>query len=125
MGNHKDFDAGVLGLVVLPNFWMDAVSDYVWTMRLTPTSASETIIDLTWLVDGSAKEGEDYNLNRLTDFWRITGEQDWALCENNYKGVESSKYTPGPYAPVEADLAKFVDWCVERLKEGISETVIA
>jgi phenylpropionate dioxygenase-like ring-hydroxylating dioxygenase large terminal subunit len=125
MGDHKDFDAGVLGLVVLPNFWMDAVSDYMWTMRLTPTSASETIIDLAWLVDGNAREGADYNLDRLTDFWRITGEQDWALCENNYKGVESSKYTPGPYAPVEADVAKFVDWCVERLREGISEMVIA
>jgi len=121
MGDHKDFDAGVLGLVVLPNFWMDAVSDYMWTMRLTPTSASETIIDLAWLVDGNAREEEDYNLNRLTDFWRITGEQDWALCENNYKGVESSKYTRGPYAPVEADVAKFVDWCVERLREGVGE----
>ncbi|HZI53631.1 MAG TPA: Rieske 2Fe-2S domain-containing protein, partial [Chitinophagaceae bacterium] len=29
MGEHKDFNAGVLGLVVLPNFWMDAVSDYI------------------------------------------------------------------------------------------------
>lgn len=119
MGAHKDYDAGVLGLVVLPNFWMDAVSDYMWTMRLTPTSAAETVIDLAWLVDGNAKEGEDYTIERLTDFWRITGEQDWALCENNYKGVESSAYEPGPYAPVEADVAKFIDWYVQRMREGV------
>jgi Rieske 2Fe-2S family protein len=120
-GTHSDFDAGVLGLVVYPNFWMDAVSDYMWTMRLTALSPSHTTIELTWLVDGSAIEDVDYNLERLTDFWRITGEQDWALCENNFKGVESSRYQPGPYAPAEMDVAKFVDWYLGRMREGMSE----
>lgn len=123
MGDHKDYDAGVLGLVVLPNFWMDAVSDYMWTMQLTAVSPSKTIIDLAWLVDKDAKEGVDYTLDRLTDFWRITGEQDWELCENNFKGVESSHYLPGPYAPIELDVAKFVDWYIERMKEGVHETI--
>lgn len=121
MGDHKDFDAGVLGLVVYPNFWMDAVSDYMWTMRLTAVSPSLTYIDLAWLVDKDAKEGVDYTLDRLTDFWRITGEQDWKLCENNFRGIESSHYQPGPYAPIESDVAKFVDWYIERMREGINE----
>ena len=121
MGEHNDYDAGVVGLVVLPNFWMDAVSDYMWTMRLTAVSPSQTIIDLTWLVDKDAKEGIDYTVERLTDFWRITGEQDWQLCENNFKGVESSQYKPGPYAPIELDVTKFVDWYIERMREGIPE----
>ncbi|HEY9488516.1 MAG TPA: aromatic ring-hydroxylating dioxygenase subunit alpha, partial [Chryseosolibacter sp.] len=77
MGDHRDYDAGVVGLVVYPNFWMDAVSDYMWTMRITPVGPSRTILDLSWLVDGNAKEGVDYDVERLTDFWRITGEQDW------------------------------------------------
>ena len=115
MGEHKDYDAGVLGLVVYPNFWMDAVSDYMWTMRLTAVSPSLTHIDLAWLVDKNAKEGIDYTIERLTDFWRITGEQDWELCENNFKGIESSKYVPGPYAPIESDVAKFVDWYVGNM----------
>jgi phenylpropionate dioxygenase-like ring-hydroxylating dioxygenase large terminal subunit len=123
MGDHKDFDAGVLGLVVYPNFWMDAVSDYIWTMRLTALSPSLTAIDLTWLVDSSAVEGVDYTIERLIDFWKITGEQDWKLCENNFRGVESSHYQPGPYAPVESDVAKFIDWYIERLREGIVESV--
>jgi Rieske 2Fe-2S family protein len=123
MGNHKDHDAGVLGLVVYPNFWMDAVSDYMWTMRLTAVSPSSTMIDLTWLVDANAKENVDYNIDRLIEFWKITGEQDWELCENNFRGVESSHYQPGPYAPVELDVARYVDWYVERMREGIEETV--
>ena len=125
MGDHQDHDAGVLGLVVYPNFWMDAVSDYMWTMRLTATSPSSTTLDLSWLVDGNAKEGVDYNVDRLVEFWKITGEQDWRLCENNFRGVESSKYQPGPYAPVELDVAKFVDWYVERMREGIHEAIAA
>ena len=121
MGDHQDYDAGVLGLVMYPNFWMDAVSDYVWTMRLTAVSPSVTYIDLTWLVDKDAKEGVDYNLERLTDFWRITGEQDWELCENNFSGIQSSHYQPGPYAPIESDVAKFVDWYIDRMREGVEE----
>lgn len=117
MGTHADFDAGVLGLVVLPNFWMDAVSDYMWTMRLTAVSPSRTDLDLTWLVDKEAVEGTDYTVERLIEFWKITGEQDWTLCENNFRGVESSRYQPGPYSPVEAEVAQFVDWCVGRLRE--------
>ena len=104
---------------------MDAVSDYMWTMRLTATSLSSTTLDLSWLVDGNAKEGVDYNVDRLVEFWKITGEQDWRLCENNFRGVESSQYQPGPYAPVELDVAKFVDWYVERMREGIHEAIAA
>ena len=115
MGDHKDYNAGVLGLVVYPNFWMDAVSDYIWTMRLTAVSPSCTQIDLSWLVDKNAVEGKDYTLDRLTEFWKITGEQDWELCENNFKGIESSRYQPGPYAPVEADVVKFVQWYLKQL----------
>lgn len=119
IGDHKDFDAGVLGLVTYPNFWMDAVADYMWTMRVTAVSPSKTIIDLTWVVDEKSEEGKDYSIERLTEFWKITGEQDWALCENNFSGIESSKYKSGPYAPYEDEVVKFVDWTIDRLKQGI------
>jgi Rieske 2Fe-2S family protein len=119
MGEHSDYDAGVLGIVVYPNFWMDAVSDYMWTMRLTATSPSTTILDLAWLVDGKAVEGIDYSIDRLIEFWKITGEQDWQLCENNFKGIESSRYTPGPYAPAELDVDRYIEWYIGRMKQGL------
>lgn len=119
MGQHTDYDAGVLGMVVYPNFWMDAVSDYMWTMRLTAVSPSCTILDLSWLVDKDAVEGIDYSIDRLIEFWKITGEQDWKLCENNFSGIESSRYSPGTYAPGEVDVVKYVDWYIGRMKEGL------
>jgi Rieske 2Fe-2S family protein len=93
-------------------------------MRLTATGPNETILDLAWLVDGDAKEGIDYEVNRLTEFWKITGEQDWQLCENNFKGIETSGYEPGPYAPAEIDVAKFIEWYLGRMKAGIQETIL-
>ncbi len=124
MGMHTDHDAGVVGLVNYPNFWMDAVSDYVWTMRVTPVNASITDVEFCWLVDADAVEGKDYTLERLTEFWEITGEQDGKLCENNFRGIESSAYQPGPYAPVEDQVVNFVEWCMGRLKDGINEQVL-
>ena len=119
MGLHSDHDAGVVGLVNYPNFWMDAVSDYVWTMRVTPLDAYTTDVEFCWLVDEKAEEGKDYDLERLTAFWEITGAQDGALCENNFKGIQSNAYKPGPYAPVEDQVVNFVDWCVNELKTDI------
>jgi phenylpropionate dioxygenase-like ring-hydroxylating dioxygenase large terminal subunit len=121
MGMHRDYDAGVVGLVNYPNFWMDAVSDYVWTMKVTPTNAATTAVEFCWLVDAKAVEGKDYTLERLTEFWEITGDQDGKLCENNFKGIQSNAYGPGPYAPVEDQVINFVDWCVNQLKTGIEE----
>ncbi len=116
MGLHKDYDAGVLGMVAYPNFWMDAVSDYMWTMRLTAIDHKTTKIDLCWLVDKDAIEGEDYTKEKLAAFWKVTGEQDWALCENNFAGIESSAYRPGQFAPDEIDVAKYVEWYLGMMR---------
>ncbi|MBL0356413.1 MAG: aromatic ring-hydroxylating dioxygenase subunit alpha [Chitinophagaceae bacterium] len=121
MGLHKNHDAGVVGLVNYPNFWMDGVSDYIWTMRVTPVNASTTDVEFCWLVDANAVEGKDYTLERLTAFWEITGDQDGKLCEDNFKGIQSDAYQPGPYAAVEDQVINFVDWCVNTLKEGLNE----
>jgi phenylpropionate dioxygenase-like ring-hydroxylating dioxygenase large terminal subunit len=119
MGLHKDHDAGVVGLVNYPNFWMDAVSDYIWTMRVTPIDAFTTDVEFCWLVDEKAEEGKDYDLQRLIEFWEITGEQDGTLCENNFRGIQSNAYKPGPYAPVEDQVMNFVDWCVGEVRKTI------
>ncbi len=120
MGDHKNNDAGVVGLVNYPNFWMDAVSDYVWTMRVTPVDAATTDVEFCWLVDKNAIEGKDYELKNLTEFWEITGEQDGMLCENNFKGIQGNAYRPGPYAPVEDQVINFVDWCVGEMKKNFT-----
>jgi phenylpropionate dioxygenase-like ring-hydroxylating dioxygenase large terminal subunit len=116
MGRHRDYNTGVVGIINYPNFWMDAVSDYLWVMRITPLDARRSRVDLTWLVDGMAEEGRDYDLERLTEFWKITGEQDWRLCENNQRGILSDRYESGPLAPVEKEVMDFHSWYLEKLR---------
>jgi Rieske 2Fe-2S family protein len=123
MGAHRDFDSGVVGIALLPNFWMDALSDHAWTMRVTPVSPSRTTLEVTWLVDGTAQEGVDYEVERLCAFWKATGGQDWTLCENNFRGIESSAYQPGPYAPAEIEVTRFVDWYIGRMTAEASPTL--
>ncbi|MBN9384275.1 MAG: aromatic ring-hydroxylating dioxygenase subunit alpha [Chitinophagaceae bacterium] len=115
MGKHKDYDTGVVGLIHYPNFWMDAVADYIWVMRITPLDPARSVVDLTWLVNGWAEEGRDYDIERLTEFWKITGEQDWQLCENNQKGILSEKYSPGPLSDTETDVVHFHKWYLTAL----------
>jgi phenylpropionate dioxygenase-like ring-hydroxylating dioxygenase large terminal subunit len=56
-------------------------------------------------------EGRDYRLETLMPFWQCTSEQDWRICEDQQRGVSSSRYVPGPYAKnLEANVAHFVDW---------------
>ncbi|MDX1545254.1 MAG: SRPBCC family protein, partial [Christiangramia sp.] len=120
MGDHTDYENGVVGFVKLPNFWLDCVSDYAWAMRITPKDARSCIIDITFLVDYNAKEGKDYSKENLTQFWDITGGQDWELIKNNQTGIESSQYRPGPYSLVEKEVSDFDAWYISELKKHFS-----
>ncbi len=121
MGELQDYDNGVIGLLNYPNIFMDCVSDYTWTMRITPIDRLRTTVDLIWLVNGKAVESVDYDVERLTEFWNITGGQDFVLCENNQKGILSDKYKPGIMSPDEADVMNFHHWYLHRMKSKIAE----
>jgi Rieske 2Fe-2S family protein len=121
MGSLPDADTGVFAVVTLPNMLFEASRDYVMTLRLIPKGPQLTEAEVCWLVRGDAQEGTDYDLDRLTEFWRLTSEQDWKLCEDNQLGVNSSKYLPGPYGPKETGVEHFVQWYLKQLMAGETE----
>ena len=49
-----------------------------------------------WLVHKDAEEGKDYNLEKMIWMWDVTTIADKRIIENNQKGVNSRKYSPGP-----------------------------
>ena len=118
MGRLPQRDVGVFAVVTLPNLLLEASSDYVMTLRLIPKSPVLTEAEVSWLVREDAKEGVDYDVDRLTQFWRLTSEQDWKLCEDNQKGVNSSKYRPGAYGPTESGVEHFVQWYTKQLESA-------
>jgi Rieske 2Fe-2S family protein len=67
-------------------------------------------------VRADAVEGRDYDPQRVSAFWRATGEQDFKFCEDNQAGVNSSRYEPGPYSWMEGGTERFVNWYLDQLK---------
>lgn len=110
MGTLPDPDVGSLRVIGLPNLWAHANCDYAATTRLTPVDAGTTDVDVTFLVRGDAPD-DAVDVDALTRVLRATSEQDWELCENNYAGIASRGYRPGPFSPVvEASVESFVRW---------------
>ena len=117
MGGYRTHDVGTLRATTFPNFWMHGSGDHAVTTRLLPDGPETTLIRVSWLVDGAAREGRDYALDGLTPFWRLTSEQDWELCENVQRGLRSARYRPGPFETVkERNVAQFVAWYLDELR---------
>jgi Rieske 2Fe-2S family protein len=116
MGRIVEPDAGTLRVTVFPNFWMHASSDHAMTTRLVPLGPDETAVHVAWLVAADAEEGRDYQYERLTPFWKLTAEQDWALCESVQAGIGSSRYRPGPLSRKrEGNVAGFIQWYLAEI----------
>ena len=114
--NHKVYDGGVTAIQFFPLNWIMACNDYAILSRFTPVSPQETDVEITWLVDGNAQEGDDYSVEEVTWLWAKTVEEDAWLCENNQRGVNSRRYEPGPYSTMEVSAAGFVDWYLKQLR---------
>jgi len=116
LGDLPAGDVGSLRLITLPNAWIHANVDYAMTTRLTPIRPDVTDVDIVFLVREDAVEGEDYDVAELTAVWAATSEQDWSLCEQNYAGICSRGYRPGPLSEVtEGSVGTFHAWYLAAL----------
>ena len=115
LGDLTSPEVGSLRLIGLPNFWAHANADYAMTTRLTPVSTDVTHIDVAFLVREDAVEGRDYDPANVEAVWKATSEEDWELCENNFAGLRSAFYEPGPLSPLEASVEQFFGWYFARL----------
>ena len=121
MGDYRDADVGTVRARTLPNFWNHSSCDHGVSTLLLPAGPRKTLARVTWLVHENAVEGRDYQLDKLMPFWQLTSEQDWAICERQQKGVESSAYEPGPYSTYkEYNVDAFVRWYIKTLAAGAS-----
>ena len=119
MGDYTDADVGTLRIRTLPNMWLHASCDHAVTTRLLPSGLQRTAVRVTWLVREDAEEGKNYRLDDLLPFWQLTSEQDWMLCERAQKGLNSSRYEPGPLSThKEYNVEAFLHWCLYQLNDG-------
>ncbi len=111
---------GRLSMHHQPNAWIHVQSDHAVTFCVLPLSPDKTLVRSTWLVHEDAVEGEDYDVDALTDTWRKTNEQDASFVARAQLGVRSPAYEPGPYTLSEYQVEAFCRWYVTRLREVVS-----
>jgi phenylpropionate dioxygenase-like ring-hydroxylating dioxygenase large terminal subunit len=111
MGDFPDYDGGTTFVYVGPLCFFLAYTDYGAIFRFIPKRHDQTELIVTWLVDSKAREGVDFDRDKVTWLWRITSASDKKIIEDNQLGVSSRFYQPGPYAfPIEASSHRFVEW---------------
>jgi len=99
LGDLTERDLGSVRMFHVPNNWNHFLSDHIIHFRVLPRGPMETEVRTTWLVHEDAIEGWDYDVQRLAEVWQITNQQDQVLAEQNFLGVQSDAYEPGPYSP--------------------------
>jgi phenylpropionate dioxygenase-like ring-hydroxylating dioxygenase large terminal subunit len=83
-----------------------------------PFYCDPTFFELEF-VRGDAREGIDYDVERLTWLWRVTSDADKRIIEANQQGVDSRWYEPGPYSQMEQHTSRFVEWILAELSGGM------
>jgi Rieske 2Fe-2S family protein len=121
LGDLADEYLGSVQLLSLPNSWNHILADHAVTFRVLPIGPEETLVTTKWLVHKDAKEGVDYDVDKLKAVWAITNEQDRTLAENNHLGIRASAYRPGPYSElIEEGTRIFIRWYVEDMLAALT-----
>jgi Rieske 2Fe-2S family protein len=99
------------------NCWHHFMADHVVSTMIFPLSSGETLVRTKWLVHKDAIEGVDYGLEKLTEVWTSTNQQDSELVSRAHAGASSYGYSPGPYSRfTEGQLDTFMSWYVARMQ---------
>ncbi len=115
LGDLKDWDGGETAFTFGALSYAYLCADHLCMFRFTPVSATHSDVVVTWHVRADAEEGKDYDLARLKWMWDVTTIEDTKIIIDNQKGVNSTRYLPGPYAPQESYSSSFASWYLERL----------
>jgi Rieske 2Fe-2S family protein len=115
LGEFEEYDGAETATFIGALSYLYVTNDHATTFRFTPKSPEFTEVVVSWLVRDDAKEGVDYDLEHLKWMWDVTTIQDTKIINNNQKGVNSSRYSPGPYSEHELTTANFIAWYLWRL----------
>jgi Rieske 2Fe-2S family protein len=116
LGSIRGYDGGTTDLHLGPMTFGLAYCDHVVLYRFTPRGLRQTDCEITWLVNGTAVEGRDYDRANLTWLWDVTTIADKQIIERNQAGVDSRYYVPGPLSPMEDFTRRFLNWYVATMR---------
>ena len=116
MGHIKGYDGGVGDFQLGPLSFMLNYPDHCVLYRFIPRGLTATDMEVVWFVNSDAREGVDYDRDKLIWLWHNTTMEDEFIITRNSEGVNSRFFEPGPYHPeFEATLQQFVLWYLDTL----------
>jgi Rieske 2Fe-2S family protein len=116
MGRIQGYDGGAGDFQMGPLSFMLNYPDHCVLYRFIPRGLTATDMQVVWYVNGDAREGVDYDRDKLTWLWHNTTLEDEYIITRNSEGVNSHFFDPGPYHPeFEATLQQFVSWYLDTL----------
>ena len=115
MGDFSDYDGGFCYADVGPASFFLAYPDHGLLYLFVPRGPQQTDMEIVWLVEERAREGVDYQRDKLTWLWDVTSVADKLIIDQNQQGVNSRYYRPGPYGPMESQTRSFTEWYLQEL----------
>ena len=115
LGELTDYDGGASDFVFGAFSFLLAYSDHVVCYVFTPVDPKNCRCDIYWLVRADAEAGRDYDVEELIWLWDITTESDKTIIVNNWKGVQSRYYKPGPFSAMENAERTWTEWVLKEL----------
>jgi glycine betaine catabolism A len=94
----------VTDALLFPTSLFSVQPDYALSYRLSPLAVDRTRIDFSILFHPSVAHLEHRD---VIDFWKVTNEEDRAICERQMEGLRSGVWTPLRYAESEDGVMAF------------------
>ncbi|MEX2124028.1 MAG: aromatic ring-hydroxylating dioxygenase subunit alpha [Woeseia sp.] len=117
LGNLKGYDCGASDFSVGPFSFLLAYSDHIVAYVFKPVDHVHCVCEVTWFVRGDAVEGKDYDVGELMWLWDVTTYADERIIVNNWRGVNSRYYHPGPFSRMERMENRYVEWILQKLTD--------
>ena len=116
MGAFTGYDGGSTFIHVGPASFFLAYPDHGIVYRFIPKTVQHSELEVLWLVRCDAREGVDYDRDKLTWLWKVTSDADKRIIEDNQRGVNSRFYAPGPFSTMETQEARFIEWYLSEIR---------
>jgi Rieske 2Fe-2S family protein len=106
-------------LHLLPNLLLSLHPDYLMTHLVRPLGAASCQVTCTWYFPPGAVARPGFDPSYAVTFWDRTNRQDWAACESVQRGLSNPHYRPGPLAPNEDAVHRFIAMIAGAYRAGI------
>jgi Rieske 2Fe-2S family protein len=118
LGKLEGYDGGASDFTFGPFSFLLVYSDHVVAYVFKPVDQANCVCEIYWLVRGDAVEGKDYDVAELTWLWDVTTQADKKIITNNWKGVNSRYFRPGPFSNMERMEKRYIEWILQQLGGG-------